>query len=81
MKNRLLIFIIIIIGSDLRGQMAKTTFGLQYKPIIPIEYFNPSSIKKNEGDLCTPVGKFVFETLLYRKDRIKNLNTYISKNI
>ena len=35
--------------------------------------------KKNEGDLCTPVGKFVFETLLYRKDRIKNLNTYISK--
>lgn len=50
MKSRLLIFIVIIIVSDLRGQMAKTTFGLQYKPIIPVEYFNPSSIKKNEGN-------------------------------
>ena len=37
------------------------------------------SKNKREGDLCTPVGKFKFEYLLYRKDRIKNLKTNIPK--
>ena len=34
------------------------------------------SKNKKEGDLCTPIGQFVFESLFYRKDRIKNLKTY-----
>ena len=37
------------------------------------------SKKKIEGDCCTPSGKFNFERLLYRKDRIKNLNVHIPK--
>ena len=39
------------------------------------------SKNKKEGDLCTPIGQFVFENLFYRKDRIKNLKTYIPKKI
>ena len=39
------------------------------------------SKNKREGDHCTPVGKFIFEYLLYRKDRIKNFKTYIPKKI
>ena len=35
--------------------------------------------KKVEGDLKTPKGKFNFEFLLYRADRIKNLHTKIKK--
>ena len=37
------------------------------------------SKKKKEGDFCTPSGKFNFESLLYRKDRIKNLRVNIPK--
>ena len=37
------------------------------------------SQKKKEGDYCTPVGKFTFGKLFYRKDRIKNLKTSIKK--
>ena len=39
------------------------------------------SKNKREGDHCTPVGKFIFEYLLYRKDRIKNFKIYIPKKI
>ena len=39
------------------------------------------SKKKREGDLCTPAGKFIFESLLYRKDRIKNIKSQIKKKI
>ncbi len=37
------------------------------------------SRNKREGDHCTPVGKFKFESLLFRKDRIKNLIARIPK--
>ena len=36
---------------------------------------------KREGDYCTPVGEFIFESLLYRKDRVKNFKTNIPKKI
>ena len=39
------------------------------------------SKKKREGDLCTPAGKFIFESLLFRKDRIKNIKSQIKKKI
>ena len=39
------------------------------------------SKNKKEGDLCTPKGKFKFEFLLYRKDRLKNLITKIPKMV
>ena len=35
--------------------------------------------KKREGDLKTPLGNFKFNLLLYRKDRIKKINTKIKK--
>ena len=36
---------------------------------------NGISYKKREGDNKTPRGKFKFEYILYRKDRIINLKT------
>ena len=35
--------------------------------------------KKKEGDLKTPRGSFKFEFLLFRKDRVKNINTGLKK--
>ena len=35
--------------------------------------------KKREGDLRTPRGSFKFEFLLFRKDRVKNINTGLKK--
>ena len=49
MRNSLLIFILIILGPDLKSQIKKTTFGFQYKPIIPVKYFNSSYLNKNAG--------------------------------
>ena len=50
MKNKFLIFILINIFFDLKGQNTRTTFGLQYKPIIPSEYFNSSHLTESSGD-------------------------------
>ena len=46
MKNKILILICIIICFELKGQENKTTFGVQYKPIIPSKYFNSSQINQ-----------------------------------
>ena len=37
------------------------------------------TFKKSEGDLKTPKGKFKFNFLMYRKDRIKKINCKIKK--
>ena len=50
MRNNLFIFILIIGAFDLKGQNTRTTFGLQYKPIIPAEYFNSSHINESAGN-------------------------------
>ncbi len=50
MRNKLLALIIMISFFDLKSQNNKTTFGLQYKPIIPAKYFNSSHIQKNLGN-------------------------------
>ena len=39
------------------------------------------SENKIEGDYCTPKGEFVFEYLMYRKDRVKKIKTNIPKMI
>ena len=39
------------------------------------------SIKKKEGDLVTPKGIFKIKSILYRKDRVKNLKTRLNKII
>ena len=39
------------------------------------------SRNKKEGDFCTPVGKYKFEVLLYRKDRIGNVKVKVPKKI
>ena len=36
-------------------------------------------IKKREGDKITPKGRFKIKSILYRKDRINNLNSNINK--
>ena len=43
MKNSILFFILLFF-LNLKGQNNKTQFGIQYKPIIPSEYFNSSHI-------------------------------------
>ena len=39
------------------------------------------NVKKREGDLITPKGKFKIMYILYRKDRIKNLKSKLKKVI
>jgi len=53
MKNKLIIFILISFVLSINGQETKTTFGLQYKPIIPSKYFNSSHINKKFGEYTT----------------------------
>ena len=50
MRNKLLIIILVISPFNLKGQNNRTTFGLQYKPIIPAKYFNSSHIHEASGD-------------------------------
>ena len=50
MKNNILLFVLIISFFNSKGQNNKTTFGLQYKPIIPSKYFNSSNLDKSLGD-------------------------------
>ena len=38
-------------------------------------------LKRTEGDLITPKGKFRFKYVLYRKDRVKKIKTKIKKII
>ena len=37
------------------------------------------SRKKKEGDFITPIGLFKIKFVLYRKDRVKKLNTRLEK--
>tara|TARA_B110000438_G_C15554374_1_gene538363 strand:- start:3 stop:701 length:699 start_codon:yes stop_codon:yes gene_type:complete len=49
MKRRILIIIFFCFVFSAKPQNNKTTFGLQYKPIIPAAYFNSSNINKSSG--------------------------------
>ena len=49
MKRKILIIILFCFVFSAKPQNNKTTFGLQYKPIIPAAYFNSSNINKSSG--------------------------------
>ena len=46
MKNNILLFVLIISFFNSKGQSNKTTFGLQYKPIIPSKGSHLSNYRK-----------------------------------
>ena len=50
MKNKLLICILLISFLNIKAQSNNTTFGLQYKPIIPSKYFNSSHVDESYGE-------------------------------
>ena len=50
MKHRVIIIILTISFLNVKGQNNRTTFGLQYKPIIPSEYFNSSHINRSSDN-------------------------------
>ena len=49
MKARLIFILLFLLVLDAKPQFNKTTFGLQYKPIIPAAYFNSAEIIKPSG--------------------------------
>ena len=49
MKNNILIYVLLIIFFDLHAQSNTPKFGLQYKPIIPSQYFNSAHVEKASG--------------------------------
>tara|TARA_B110000908_G_scaffold105657_1_gene124439 strand:- start:6 stop:716 length:711 start_codon:yes stop_codon:yes gene_type:complete len=49
MNNRILLLLFLCFSFNAKSQNNKTTFGVQYKPIIPAAYFNASDIDKIFG--------------------------------
>ena len=49
MSHRILIIILFFFIVSAKSQNNKTTFGVQYKPIIPSAYFNSTHLNKNLG--------------------------------
>ena len=47
MKNKLILSILLLSSTILVSQESKTTFGLQYKPIIPVSFFDASNMEGN----------------------------------
>ena len=47
MKGKILFILFFCFGFNAKPQENKTTFGLQYKPIIPTAYFNTDDLSKN----------------------------------
>ena len=47
MNNRVLLILFFCFALSAKSQNSKTTFGLQYKPIIPAAYFNAADISKS----------------------------------
>ena len=50
MRDKFLIIILVISFSYIQAQNNRTTFGLQYKPIIAVKYFNSSHINQSSSD-------------------------------
>jgi|TARA_B110000967_G_scaffold41077_1_gene40995 hypothetical protein len=47
MKGKILFILFFIFAFNTKSQNSKTTFGLQYKPIIPSAYFNAAELSKS----------------------------------
>ena len=50
MKNKFFFIILCCVVFSSKSQNSKTTFGLQYKPIIPAAYFNAADVSKSSAD-------------------------------
>ena len=49
MKSKLILALFFLLAIDVKSQVTKTTFGIQYKPIIPAAYFNSAQVIKSSG--------------------------------
>ena len=49
MKSKLILALFFLLALGVKSQVTKTTFGIQYKPIIPTAYFNSTEIIKSSG--------------------------------
>ena len=47
MKSKLILALFFLLALVVKSQVTKTTFGLQYKPIIPAAYFNSAEVIKS----------------------------------
>jgi hypothetical protein len=49
MKSKLILALFFLLALGGKSQVTKTTFGIQYKPIIPAAYFNSAEVIKPSG--------------------------------
>ena len=49
MKSKLILSLFFLLALGVKSQVTKTTFGIQYKPIIPATYFNSAEVIKPAG--------------------------------
>mgnify|MGYP001485581336 CR=1 FL=1 len=49
MKSKLILALFFLLALGVKSQITKTTFGLQYKPIISAAYFNSTEVIKSSG--------------------------------
>ena len=49
MKSKLIFTLFFLLALGVKAQVTRTTFGMQYKPIIPAAYFNSTEIIKSSG--------------------------------
>ena len=49
MKSKLIFALFFLLAFGIKAQNNRTTFGLQYKPIVPAVYFNSTEVIKSSG--------------------------------
>ena len=49
MKGKIIFILFFYFAFNAKSQDSKTTFGIQYKPIIPAEYFNAADLSKSSA--------------------------------
>ena len=49
MKNKLILLLSFLLTVSVKSQVNRTTFGIQYKPIIPAAYFNSTEVIKSSS--------------------------------
>ena len=49
MKSKLIFFLFFLLALGVKSQGTRTTFGMQYKPIVPAAYFNSTEIIRSSG--------------------------------
>ena len=49
MKSKLIFALFFLLALGVKSQVTRTTFGMQYKPIIPAAYFNSTEVRDGSG--------------------------------